>query len=183
MKKTLRFLLAFLTAFILMMVVRAIGVTIFAIDGTELEPTFCAGDRVLVNRWSYGLRVGGKDSYFDYGRIARQSVAKGDLVAFENPQNANQVLICRCAALPGDSVRHEGQTLIVPSLKDCADADYYWMMGDNRHNSADSRYWGFVPEDHIVGKPIFIWFSSDPDRHGFSGVRWNRLFRFVDNIK
>ena len=61
--------------------------------------------------------------------------------------------------------------------------DYYWLMGDNRHNSADSRYWGFVPEDHIVGKPIFIWWSSDPDRHGFGGIRWNRLFRFVDNIK
>ena len=61
--------------------------------------------------------------------------------------------------------------------------DYYWMMGDNRHNSADSRYWGFVPEDHIVGKPIFIWWSSDPDRHGFSGIRWGRLFRWVDNIK
>jgi signal peptidase I len=61
--------------------------------------------------------------------------------------------------------------------------DYYWMQGDNRHNSLDSRYWGFVPEDHIVGKPIFIWWSSDPDRHGFSGIRWSRLFRFVDNIK
>ena len=61
--------------------------------------------------------------------------------------------------------------------------DYYWMMGDNRHNSLDSRYWGFVPEDHIVGKPIFIWWSSDPDRSGFGGIRWNRLFRFVDNIK
>ncbi len=61
--------------------------------------------------------------------------------------------------------------------------DYYWMMGDNRHNSADSRYWGFVPEDHIVGKPIFIWWSSDPDRHGFSGIRWSRLFTMVDNIK
>ena len=61
--------------------------------------------------------------------------------------------------------------------------DYYWMQGDNRHNSLDSRYWGFVPEDHIVGKPIFIWWSSDPDRGGFSGIRWSRLFRFVDNIK
>ena len=61
--------------------------------------------------------------------------------------------------------------------------DYYWMMGDNRHNSADSRYWGFVPEDHVVGKPIFIWWSSDPDRSGFGGIRWHRLFRFVDNIK
>ena len=61
--------------------------------------------------------------------------------------------------------------------------DYYWMMGDNRHNSADSRYWGFVPEDHIVGKPIFIWWSSDPDRKGFGGIRWHRLFNWVDNIK
>ena len=61
--------------------------------------------------------------------------------------------------------------------------DYYWMMGDNRHNSADSRYWGFVPEDHIVGKPIFIWWSHSPDNPGFSGIRWNRLFTFVDNIK
>ena len=61
--------------------------------------------------------------------------------------------------------------------------DYYWMMGDNRHNSADSRYWGFVPEDHIVGKPLFIWWSSDPDRGGFSGIRWHRIFSWVDNIK
>ena len=70
-----------------------------------------------------------------------------------------------------------------PATKYTFKMDYYWMQGDNRHNSLDSRYWGFVPEDHIVGKPIFIWWSSDPDRHGFSGIRWNRLFRFVDNIK
>lgn len=62
--------------------------------------------------------------------------------------------------------------------------DYYWMMGDNRHNSADSRFWGFVPEDHVVGKPIFVWLSLDPDRGWFDGkIRWNRLFSLVDNIK
>lgn len=62
--------------------------------------------------------------------------------------------------------------------------DYYWMMGDNRHNSADSRFWGFVPEDHIVGKPIFIWLSLDQDRGWFDGkIRWSRLFKFVDSIK
>ncbi len=62
--------------------------------------------------------------------------------------------------------------------------DYYWMMGDNRHNSADSRYWGFVPEDHIVGKPIMIWLSLNKD-YGMSDghIRWERLFRWVDNIK
>ena len=62
--------------------------------------------------------------------------------------------------------------------------DYYWMMGDIRHNSADSRFWGFVPEDHVVGKPIFIWLSLDNDRGWLDGkIRWNRLFTFVDNIK
>lgn len=61
--------------------------------------------------------------------------------------------------------------------------DYYWMQGDNRHNSADSRYWGFVPEDHIVGKPLFVWWSSDPDRKGLGGIRWSRIFTWVDNIK
>lgn len=56
--------------------------------------------------------------------------------------------------------------------------DYYWMQGDNRHNSADSRYWGFVPEDHIVGRPVFIWLSIEKDRPWFKGhIRWNRLGR------
>jgi signal peptidase I len=58
--------------------------------------------------------------------------------------------------------------------------DYYFMMGDNRHNSSDSRVWGFVPEDHIVGKPILIWLSLDKDHGLFNGgIRWNRLFRTV----
>ncbi|WP_222535879.1 signal peptidase I [Pedobacter polysacchareus] len=58
--------------------------------------------------------------------------------------------------------------------------DYYWMMGDNRHRSADSRYWGFVPEDHIVGKALFIWMSYDTNGSFFSKIRWNRLFRGIN---
>ncbi len=58
--------------------------------------------------------------------------------------------------------------------------DYYFMMGDNRHNSADSRMWGFVPFDHIVGKAAFVWLSLDPDRGWFDGkIRWNRMFRSI----
>jgi len=57
--------------------------------------------------------------------------------------------------------------------------NYYWMMGDNRHNSEDSRYWGFVPEDHIVGKALFVWMSWDENGSAFGKIRWNRLFRGI----
>lgn len=57
--------------------------------------------------------------------------------------------------------------------------NYYWMMGDNRHQSADSRYWGFVPQDHIVGKALFIWMSFDSEGSFFKKIRWNRLFKGI----
>ena len=59
--------------------------------------------------------------------------------------------------------------------------NYYWMMGDNRHNSADSRYWGFVPEDHIVGKAVFVWLSLDNEEPLFGGkIRWHKMLRVVN---
>ena len=57
--------------------------------------------------------------------------------------------------------------------------DYYFMMGDNRHNSLDSRYWGFVPEDHVVGKPAMIWLSVDNEKSFPRNIRWDRLFKFL----
>ena len=60
--------------------------------------------------------------------------------------------------------------------------DYYWMMGDNRHMSADSRYWGFVPEDHVVGRPVFVWLSLDKDKGWFTGkIRWNRFYKNAED--
>jgi signal peptidase I len=58
--------------------------------------------------------------------------------------------------------------------------NYYFMMGDNRHNSLDSRYWGFVPEDHIVGKAFFIWLSIDRNASFFNKIRWSRFFKLIE---
>jgi signal peptidase I len=58
--------------------------------------------------------------------------------------------------------------------------NYYWMMGDNRHNSLDCRFWGYVPEDHIVGKAIITWFSTDPNKDLFHKIRWNRILRPIN---
>lgn len=66
-----------------------------------------------------------------------------------------------------------------PATEYTFEMNYFWMMGDNRHNSADSRYWGFVPEDHIVGTPLFIWFSKDPET---GAMRWDRVFKKVKGI-
>lgn len=64
----------------------------------------------------------------------------------------------------------------IPTTEYTFKMDYYFMMGDNRHNSADSRYWGFVPMDHIEGKASFIWLSITPGKSLFGGIRWNRMF-------
>uniref|UniRef100_UPI0030DA9175 signal peptidase I n=1 Tax=Algoriphagus aquimarinus TaxID=237018 RepID=UPI0030DA9175 len=58
--------------------------------------------------------------------------------------------------------------------------NYYFMMGDNRHDSLDSRYWGFVPEDHIVGKAWFLWLSLDKHESMFSKIRWSRIFSGIN---
>jgi signal peptidase I len=81
-----------------------------------------------------------------------------------------------------NDLRVEGDKIIINGIT--ADSytfkmDYYWMMGDSRHRSADSRYWGFVPEDHIVGKPEFIWLSIDKEAKGFKRIRFGRMFMKV----
>ena len=58
--------------------------------------------------------------------------------------------------------------------------NYYWMMGDNRHDSLDSRFWGYVPDDHIVGKAMITWFSTDPDKDIFHKIRWSRILRPIN---
>lgn len=73
-------------------------------------------------------------------------------------------------------IQQHGQPLTRYTIKQ----NYYFMMGDNRHNSEDSRFWGFVPEDHIVGKAVFVWLSVDPNADLLHKIRWNRLMQPID---
>jgi len=82
----------------------------------------------------------------------------------------------------GNTLENNGQTIKINgelATSYTFKQNYYWMMGDNRHRSEDSRYWGFVPEDHIVGKPVFIWMSWDTNGKGLGKIRWERLFTTV----
>ncbi|MBP6072781.1 MAG: signal peptidase I [Flavobacterium sp.] len=82
----------------------------------------------------------------------------------------------------GNTLQVKGSTIFInglPTNSYTFQKDYYWMMGDNRHNSLDARYFGFTPDDHIVGKPIFIWMSWDTNGKGLNKIRWDRLFTTV----
>lgn len=79
------------------------------------------------------------------------------------------------ASIKGGKLTIDGKNVTEYTFKQ----DYYFMMGDNRNNSLDSRYWGFVPADHIVGKPIFVWFSVDKHADLLHKIRWSRMFRLI----
>ena len=175
MRKTAKYLLSLAVALLLMFCFRALVCTVYTVDGSGLEPLLHKGDRVLVNRWSYGLRVGSNNGLFSYGRLARRAVGRGDIVAFEHPDNDDLVLICRCKALPGDTVEHEGLTLVVPSTNDCADANYYWMEAVGGQNTIDSRLLGFISEEHLIGRVTMVLYNHSPAEPLWKGWDGNRF--------
>jgi signal peptidase I len=93
-----------------------------------------------------------------------------------NPENIRRYKRCIDTYEKNKFEEKNGQYFIngKPATTYTFKMNYYWMMGDNRHNSLDSRYWGYVPEDHIVGKASLIWFS-----YGNNGIRWSRIFQKI----
>ena len=173
MRNTLRFLLSLAVALVLMVAARSLVATVYTVDTTGMEPWFEQGDRILVNRWSYGLRTGVDEQLFSYGRLLRQPVKKGDLIAFEDPNDRNRVQMACCQALPGDTIRHGGRTEIVPGLKECAEADYYFMLPLTKDQDADSGF--YLSERYIIGRAVLVVYNHAPEAPFWKGFRNDRL--------
>ena len=156
MRSTLKFIVALAVAFAAMLLFRALVFTIYTVPGSTLEPDFKAGGRVMVNRWSYGLRTAGSP-LFPYGRLCRQPVDRGDLIAVDDDEG--RVLIGRCTALPGDTVSYDGHdAVIVPGRASCARFDYY-----------DVEPIGLVSEEHIIGRIALVVYNHAAGRPFWQG--------------
>lgn len=166
MASWLKYVIAFVSAFALMLAVRALVFSIHGVTGDGLSPHFKSGDCLLVNRCCYGLRIEG-NGLLPYSRLMRQPVERGDIVVFEAPDGTpssvytppSSLLIARCAGVPGDTIRTTNGLMTVPGLKTCANADYYWLEALNPHNPADSRHLGFIPESSIVGRVVTVLYN------------------------
>lgn len=108
------------------------------------------------------------------------SIPKKGVTVTLTPQNISlyRRLI---TAYEGNTLEERGNQFVIngqPAAQYTFKMDYFWLMGDNRHNSLDSRYWGYVPESHVVGKASFVWLS-----YGEGGIRWSRLFRGIHTLE
>ena len=151
----------------------------------EHLPDFCDKPVKIraYDQWLFPLNMAKKWTVSDYGPLwipKRGATIKLTL--------SNLPIYERCIAVyEGNRLEVRGEQILIngrPATSYTFKMDYYWMMGDNRDNSADSRFWGFVPEDHIVGKPLMVWISLDKDYGWLNGkIRWNRFFKWVGNIQ
>ena len=212
---------------LLMLAFRAVAFTVFTVNGAALSPDFVAGDRVLVNRWSYGLRIG--NGGMDGGtRWLASPVAKGDLVVYNSPPDAQQGIASRpvcigyCKGVPGDTVRLKRIALTLPGRRhpvtvSAANAmmlaflynryegkaaravdgrlyvdgvevrkasfsrDYYWFLTGRKDNLADSRFFGPLPEECVIGRVTMLLYSIVPACPLFERLRQDRWLLFISD--
>jgi len=220
---------SFFPIFLVVLLLRAFLAEPFRIPSGSMMPTLLVGDFILVNKFTYGLRMPVTKTKF----MPLNEPERGDIVVFRWPVNPKLDYIKRLVGLPGDRVAYRNKTLFVngepvpvvpvgaytpvgsgaralgsiegeenlggvvhpvlvnplapdfsPSCTFLANREavvpegHYLMVGDNRDDSNDGRCWGFVPEENLVGKAFFIWFSFDWKRSGF--IAWDRIGRVVD---
>ena len=159
MRKWLKNVMVLASAFALMLAFRALVFSIHSVSGNGLAPLYQEGDRLLINRCSYGLRIEG-NGLLPYSRLLRSPVKRGDVVAFTVPNDSvSGIYIARCKAVPGDTINTHKGLMVVPGLKTCAKSDFYWLEAVNKENPADSRHLGFIPESSIIGEVITVLYN------------------------
>ena len=194
-------------AVILALFVRTWVFQAFKIPTGSMEPNMLVGDHLIVNRMEFGPTA----SALERAILPVRDLRRGDVVVFKYPEDPERDFIKRVIGLPGDRIELHRKKVYVngqpidepyvefmdapstegpPHTEDVREEygpvnvppDQYFMMGDNRDNSQDSRYWGFMPRSYVKGKALFIYYSFDDSEsiaHALHATRWERLLRVV----
>ena len=194
-------------AVILALFVRTFVFQAFKIPTGSMKPNLLVGDHLLVNKFIFAPAA----SAWEKALLPMRPIQRGDVMVFKFPEEPERDFIKRTIGLPGDTIELKNQTVFVngqplaepyahylfpPADQTQADgfdlrrkygpvtvpAGHYFMMGDNRDDSQDSRFWGFLPESYVKGRALFIYWSFDvPDDGSGGGLapRWGRLFHQI----
>jgi signal peptidase I len=194
-------------AVILALFVRTFVFQAFKIPTGSMKPNLLVGDHLLVNKFIFAPTA----SSIEKALLPTRSIQRGDILVFKFPEEPERDFIKRTVGLPGETIELKNQTVFVngqpltepyahylfpPVDENQTDGfdirrkygpvtvpdGHYFMMGDNRDDSQDSRFWGFLPENYVKGRALFIYWSFDvPDDGSSAGFapRWGRLFHQI----
>jgi signal peptidase I len=186
---------AFALAIILALTIRTFVVQAFKIPSGSMIPTLSIGDHILVNKFVYGIKM----PLTDWVMVTFSQPQRGDVVVFKYPEDESKDFIKRVVGVPGDKVEVRDKSVYVngaladtahtqhtdPSVQDNRRDNFgpvtvppgsYFVMGDNRDQSLDSRFWGFVKQNKIRGKAFLVYWSWDG---ADTWVRWSRIGRVI----
>jgi signal peptidase I len=195
-------------AVILALFVRTFVVQAFKIPTGSMENNLLIGDHLLVNKFVFAPTLSGVERTM----LPIDPIRRGDILVFKYPEDPERDFIKRVIGLPGETIELRSKKVYIdgkpidepyvrflfpaPPEGSTTDfdvrntygpvtvpADHYFMMGDNRDNSQDSRYWGFMPRDYVKGKALFIYFSFGEEGSGLTGLlgnaRWSRILHQI----
>lgn len=193
---------AIVIAIVLALFIRTFIVQSFYIPSGSMKPTLLPGDYILVNKFAYGVRIPYLGTKLFFHRVPK----RGDVIVFIYPKNTSEDFIKRVIGLPGQEVQIINGKIYINNKKIKDPWGYFstkeppgfieavenfgpivvpknalFVMGDNRNNSEDSRFWGTLPLKNVLGKAFLIYFSWDGAAHGLSNkVRWSRIGNWLD---